>query len=77
MGSKSRKKPFAGHTVHSIVLEIPDKELLAEAGNKRRIGVWAVATSGRRRGLAFDQPSGSSDDSSAVHPVQRRSWQST
>jgi hypothetical protein len=44
MGSKSREKPFAGHTVHSIVLEIPDKELLAEAGNKRRIGVGAVAT---------------------------------
>jgi len=38
------KNLFAGHTVYSIVLEVPDKELLAEAGDKRRIGVWAVAT---------------------------------
>jgi len=38
------KNLFAGHTVHSIVLEVPDKELLAEAGDKRRIGVWAVST---------------------------------
>jgi len=35
---------FAGHRVYSIVLEVPDGELLAGAGNKRRIGVWAVAT---------------------------------
>ena len=38
------KNLFAGHTVHSIVLEVPDGELLADAGGKRRIGVWAVAT---------------------------------
>jgi Domain of unknown function (DUF4331) len=38
------KNLFAGHTVYSIVLEVPDKELLAEAGDKRRIGVWAVST---------------------------------
>jgi len=38
------KNLFAGHTVYSIVLEVPDKELLAGAGDKRRIGVWAVAT---------------------------------
>jgi hypothetical protein len=38
------KNLFAGHTVHSIVLEIPDKELLANAGDNRRIGVWAVST---------------------------------
>jgi len=38
------KNLFAGHTVYSIVLEVPDKELLAEAGDKRRIGVWAVTT---------------------------------
>ncbi|HYL47336.1 MAG TPA: DUF4331 family protein [Candidatus Limnocylindrales bacterium] len=38
------KNLFAGHTVHSIVLEIPDKELLADAGGNRRIGVWAVST---------------------------------
>jgi hypothetical protein len=38
------KNLFAGHTVYSIVLEVPDKELLAEAGGKRRIGVWAVST---------------------------------
>lgn len=35
---------FAGHTVHSIVLEVPDAELLAGAGDRRRVGVWAVAT---------------------------------
>jgi Domain of unknown function (DUF4331) len=35
---------FAGHTVYSIVLELPDAELLAEAPGRRRIGVWAVAT---------------------------------
>ncbi len=38
------KNLFAGHTVYSIVLEVPDGELLAGAGGKRRIGVWAVAT---------------------------------
>ncbi|MBW0446702.1 DUF4331 domain-containing protein [bacterium M00.F.Ca.ET.228.01.1.1] len=35
---------FAGHTVYSIVLEIPDADLLATAGANRKIGVWAVAT---------------------------------
>jgi Domain of unknown function (DUF4331) len=38
------KNVFDGHTVYSIVLEVPDKELLAGAGDSRRIGVWAVAT---------------------------------
>jgi hypothetical protein len=38
------KNLFAGHTVYSIVLELPDAELLAGAGDKRRVGVWAVAT---------------------------------
>jgi hypothetical protein len=38
------KNLFAGHTVYSIVLEVPDGELLAGAGDKRRIGVWAVTT---------------------------------
>jgi hypothetical protein len=37
------KNLFAGHTVYSIVLEVPDTELLAN-GDKRRIGVWAVST---------------------------------
>jgi len=35
---------FAGHTVYSMVLEVPDAELLAGVGDNRRIGVWAVAT---------------------------------
>ncbi|WP_199542102.1 DUF4331 family protein [Paraburkholderia kururiensis] len=35
---------FAGHTVYSIVLEVPDADLLATAGANRNIGVWAVAT---------------------------------
>ena len=38
------KNLFAGHTVYSIVLEVPDAELLADAPGRRRIGVWAVAT---------------------------------
>ena len=38
------KNLFAGHTVYSIVLEVPDSELLAGADNERRIGVWAVST---------------------------------
>jgi hypothetical protein len=38
------KNLFAGHTVHSIVLEIPDSELLADAGGNRRISVWALST---------------------------------
>ncbi len=35
---------FAGHTVYSIVLEVPDEQLLGAADARRRIGVWAVAT---------------------------------
>jgi hypothetical protein len=38
------KNPFAGHTLYSIVLELPDGELLASASDKRRIGVWAVSS---------------------------------
>jgi hypothetical protein len=38
------KNLFAGHTVYSIVLEVPDGELLPGVGDKLRIGVWAVST---------------------------------
>lgn len=38
------KNLFAGHTVYSIVLEVPDGELRAGADRNRRIGVWAVST---------------------------------
>ena len=38
------KNLFAGHTVYSIVLEVPDQELLAGTGGNRRVGVWAVST---------------------------------
>ena len=38
------KNLFDGHTVYSIVLEVPDAELLAEKPCRRRIGVWAVAS---------------------------------
>lgn len=38
------KNLFAGHTVYSIVLEVPDQELLDGRVDKRRIGVWAVST---------------------------------
>ena len=37
------KNLFAGHTVHALVLEVPDSEFAgAKAG--RRIGAWAVAS---------------------------------
>ncbi|MFE7123320.1 DUF4331 family protein [Streptomyces sp. NPDC057617] len=35
---------FAGHTVHSIVLEVSDSELLALAGPDRRISAWTLAS---------------------------------
>jgi len=38
------KNLFAGHTVYSIVLEVPDSELLRDADGNRRVGAWAVAT---------------------------------
>ncbi len=38
------KNLFAGHTLYSIVLELPDSELLAGAGDNRKIGVWAVSS---------------------------------
>ena len=38
------KNLFAGHTVHSMVLEVRDNELLADAEGRHRIGVWAVST---------------------------------
>ena len=38
------KNLFAGHTVYSIVLEVPDQRVARRAGDNRRIGVWAVAT---------------------------------
>ncbi len=38
------KNLFAGHTVYSIVLEVPDAVLLAGTAGNRRIGVWALAT---------------------------------
>src|SRR5205823_578933 len=38
------KNLFAGHSIYSIVLEVPDRELLPEKGDNRSIGVWAVST---------------------------------
>lgn len=38
------KNFFAGQTVYSIVLELPDAVLLEGAGDNRHIGVWAVST---------------------------------
>jgi hypothetical protein len=37
------KNLFAGHTVYSIVLEVPDKDLLPKARGGK-IGMWALAT---------------------------------
>ena len=41
--SANARNLFAGHTIYSIVLEVPDDELLRGSAGKR-IGVWAVAT---------------------------------
>jgi hypothetical protein len=38
------KNLFAGHSVYSLVLEIPDKELIGSGETGRKIGVWAVAS---------------------------------
>ena len=38
------KNLFAGHTVYSIVLEVPDQELLSGTSGNRRVGIWAVST---------------------------------
>ena len=35
---------FAGHTVYSIVLEVPAAELPTRADHHHRIGVWALST---------------------------------
>ena len=63
------KNLFAGHTVYSIVLEVPDAELSA-GGNAadRRVG---RCDAGDRCGrLAFNQSRRPADDPSAVHAVQ-------
>ena len=44
------KNLFAGHTVHSLVLEIPDAQLLDGGGRGRHVGVWAVAALGTEAG---------------------------
>ena len=38
------KNLFAGHTVYSIVLEVPDRELHVATGGNRRVGIWAVSS---------------------------------
>jgi len=38
------KNLFAGHTVHSIVLEVPNSELQDASVGLRRVGVWALST---------------------------------
>ena len=35
---------FAGHSVYSIVLEVPDADLIPDAGQNGRIGVWALTS---------------------------------
>jgi hypothetical protein len=63
------KNLFAGHTVYSIVLEVPDGELLAGTGDKIG-GMGSGNARDRRGGMAFDQSRGPADDPPAVHPVQ-------
>ena len=38
------KNLFAGHSVYSLVLEIPDTELIGSGKSHQKIGVWAVAS---------------------------------
>jgi hypothetical protein len=38
------KNAFAGQTVYSIVLEVPDMELLPDPGHHHRIRLWALAS---------------------------------
>lgn len=43
--AKQAKNLFAGHTVYSIVLEVPDKEIVnGAAADDRLIGAWAIAS---------------------------------
>jgi hypothetical protein len=42
--SSKAKNLFAGHSVYSIVLELPDKDLLAGTGGEREINAWALST---------------------------------
>ncbi len=41
---KSATNLFAGHSVYSIVLEVPDEMLATARGGNRKIGAWAVAS---------------------------------
>jgi hypothetical protein len=70
MGSKPGQELFAGHTVYAIVLEVPDGELLAITGGKRRIRVWAVAPLATDAGGWFDQSHWPADDPSALYAVR-------
>jgi hypothetical protein len=42
--SRQAKNLFAGHSVYSIVLEVPNAVLLAVAGHEQRIGLWGLTT---------------------------------
>jgi hypothetical protein len=42
--SSRAKNLFADHSVYSLVLEIPDAELLGSGKSQQKIGVWAVAS---------------------------------
>ncbi|MBW9116428.1 DUF4331 family protein [Rhizobium cauense] len=42
--SKTARNLFAGHTVYSIVLEVPDGEFRSQEGVSSRLGIWAVST---------------------------------
>ena len=64
---------FAGHTVYSIVLEVPTAELPTRADQPtphRRVG--PVHAGHRRWRMAQHQSGGPADDPPAVRPIQRR-----
>ena len=64
------KNLFAGHTVYSIVLEVPDSELLAGPATAAASGCGLFNARHRCWRMAFDQPMRPSHDPSAFHPIQ-------
>ena len=64
------KNLFAWHTVYSMVLEVPDQDLLADAGANRRIGVGGVDARDRCRRVALYQPCRPADAAASLHAVR-------
>ena len=66
---KQAKNLFAGHTVYTIVLEVPDSQLLQAGRGEKQIGVWAVSTLATDAG-GWRSIVSPADDPSSLHAVQ-------